>query len=90
MATVENPPAIPQELLAEMQARAERAVQGIRDPEDVRRACERMDRMREELRWKVGETDIAVELIRDARNSGLRGIRPESFGFMRQVPPECR
>jgi hypothetical protein len=68
MATVEKPSAIPHALLAEMQERAERASRGIRDPEDARKACERMDRMREELRQRIGETDLAVELIREARN----------------------
>jgi hypothetical protein len=38
------------------------------DPEAVRKACERMDRMREELRERVGTVDVAVELIHDARN----------------------
>ena len=59
---------IPEELLAEMRERALRAARGIRDEEDVRKACERMDRMREELRERIGETDIAVELIREARD----------------------
>jgi hypothetical protein len=68
MATLGTPPAIPPEILAEMQERAERAARGIRDPEDAQRACERMDRMREELRHRVGETDIAVALIREARS----------------------
>jgi hypothetical protein len=68
MSTLEKPLPISPELLAEMQERAERAAKGIRDPEDARRACERMDRMREELRQKVGELDIAVELIREARD----------------------
>jgi hypothetical protein len=70
MATIDKPSAIPPEILAEMQERAERAAKGIRDPEDMRRACERMDRMREELRQKIGETNIAVELIREAREQG--------------------
>jgi hypothetical protein len=68
MATIERPSAIPPEILAEMQERAERAARGLRDPEDARRACERMDRMREELRQRVGETDIAVALVREARD----------------------
>ena len=59
---------IPDELLAEMRERAFRAARGIRDEEDVRKACERMDRMREELREKIGETDLAVELVREARD----------------------
>jgi len=64
MATAAKPRAIPAELLAEMQERADRAAKGVRDPEDMRRAFERMDRMREAMR----ETNIAVELVREARN----------------------
>jgi hypothetical protein len=40
-----------------------------RDPELVRKACERMDRMREELRARIGTVEVAVELVRDARDS---------------------
>jgi hypothetical protein len=61
-------PAIPDDILTEMSARAIRAASGIRDSDDVRRACERMDRMREELRERIGETELAVELIREARD----------------------
>jgi hypothetical protein len=71
MATIEKPSPIPAEVMAEMQARAERAAKGVRDPEDMRSACERMDRMREELRQEVGETNIAVELICTGRAGGL-------------------
>jgi hypothetical protein len=56
------------ELMAELRAAAERAARGVRDPEVMRQACERMDRMREELRRRAGEMDIAVELIREARD----------------------
>jgi hypothetical protein len=59
---------IPEELLIEMRERALRAARGIRDEDDVRKACERMDRMREELRERIGETQLAVELVREARN----------------------
>ena len=68
METAEKPPAIPSDLLAEMRERADRAAKGIHDPEDARKACERMDRMREEFRQRVGETNIAVGLIREARD----------------------
>lgn len=47
-----------------MRGRADRAARGIRDPEDMRKASERMDRMREAM----PETNIAVELIREARD----------------------
>jgi len=58
---------IPADVMAELRAATERAVRGVRDPEVMRRACERMDRMREELRGRAGEMDIVVELIREAR-----------------------
>ena len=72
MATIDKPSAIPPEILAEMQERAERAAKGERDAEDMRRACERMDRMREDLRQEIGETNLAVELIREARDQERR------------------
>lgn len=43
---------------------------GIRDPERMRKAAERMDRMREEIGKRTGETDLAVQLVREARDSG--------------------
>lgn len=39
-----------------------------RDPEAVRLACERMDRMREEIQKRVGVVDIAVPAIRELRD----------------------
>ncbi len=59
---------IPPELLAEMQEVAERAAKGIRDPEAMRKACARMDRMREEIRKKHGILDIGVPAIRELRD----------------------
>ena len=38
------------------------------DPEAMKRACERMDRMREEMRKRVGEVEVAVSLIRESRD----------------------
>jgi len=51
-----------------MQERAERAAQGVIDPEARKKARERMDRMREEFRRRHGEVNLAVELIREARD----------------------
>ena len=34
----------------------------------MRKACERMDRMREELRRLHGEMNVAVDLIREGRD----------------------
>jgi hypothetical protein len=68
MSTIETPSTIPPELMAELQQRAERVVRGIIDPEARMKARERMDRMREEFRRRHGEVNLAVELIREARD----------------------
>jgi hypothetical protein len=57
-------PPIPPEVMAELEQAVERVLKGIRDPEVMRKAAERMDRMREAMK----ETNIAVELIREARD----------------------
>jgi hypothetical protein len=56
------------DLVQELQATLERAQTGARDPSDMRQAREEMNRLREELRQKIGTVDVAVDLIRDARN----------------------
>ena len=48
---------------------AVRALAGPRDREAMRQATERMDRMREELRQTRGEMNVAVDLIREARDA---------------------
>ena len=63
-----HPVRLTPEVMAELQAAAERAAQGIRDPEAMRQACERMDRAREEMRRKCGERSMAVDLIREVRD----------------------
>ena len=45
-----------------------RLMKGVRDPEAGRKAREEMDLMREETRRRIGIVDIAVGLIREARN----------------------
>jgi hypothetical protein len=59
----------PPELMAEMQQAAERAARGVRDPERMRRSCERMDRIREEIRQKHGVLDIGVPAVRQLRDA---------------------
>ena len=54
--------------LAQMQAAIDRAVRGVRDPASVRSACDRMDRMRDEMRQRVGDVEVAVTLIREGRD----------------------
>ncbi len=46
----------------------ERAMKGIRDPETMRRACEEMDRVREEIFRVHGILDFAVPTIRALRD----------------------
>ncbi len=52
----------------EVLAAVDRVLRGVRDPEAMRHAAERMDRMREEMRQRVGNVDLAVPLIREARD----------------------
>jgi hypothetical protein len=66
MSTIENPAAITVD--PEVQAAIDRVPKGVRDPDAMRRAAERMDRMREEMRQRVGNVDLAVPLIRETRD----------------------
>ena len=45
---------IPPSLMAAIQEAADKAAQGIRDPEEMREAAEEMDRISEEIRQKHG------------------------------------
>jgi hypothetical protein len=69
MATVDQPSAIPSEIMAGLQKAAGDAARGIRDPEMMRKVCERMDRMREETYRKHGLLDIGVPAIRELRDA---------------------
>ena len=68
MTTVEAIPAIPDDVKAELREALDDLAKGIRRREKMNAACERMDRMREENRKLFGEQNIAVELIREARD----------------------
>jgi hypothetical protein len=46
----------------------ERLMGGVRDPEVTRKAFERMDRMREEVRRRNGILNIAVPAVREIRD----------------------
>ncbi len=56
------------ELLAEMEEAAKIAMSNVRDPEVMKKACERMDKMREEIYQKHGILDIGVPAIRELRD----------------------
>jgi hypothetical protein len=58
----------PTTAIDDLHTAVDRLARGIRDPEAMLQACERMDKMREELQSRVGTIDIAVDLIRDARD----------------------
>ena len=66
MATVEKPAVI--NVDPEVQAAIDRALEGVRDPDSMRQAAERMDRMRKEMRTRVGNVNLAVPLIRETRD----------------------
>lgn len=59
---------ISSEIMRELQAAADRAAKGIRDPQAITRACERMDKLREEIWKKHGVLDIAIPAIRELRD----------------------
>lgn len=68
MATTQPNILIPPTIMAELQAAADRAAKGIRDPEIAAKACERMDQMREEIRREHGILDIGLPVIRELRD----------------------
>lgn len=68
MNTTETTPGMSEELRAQWQETIDDLMKGIRRPEKMKSACERMDRMREENRKLFGEQDVAVALIREARD----------------------
>jgi hypothetical protein len=68
MAMTESNSLIPPHVMAELQAAADRGAKGIRDPEIMLKACERMDRLREEIRRRYGILDIGVPAIRELRD----------------------
>ena len=55
--------------MAELREAAAKAAKGLRDPDAARKACERMDRMREKNRQLFGDQDVGVEIIRAMRDS---------------------
>jgi hypothetical protein len=68
MNTTESVPGIPEEVKAQLRQTLDDLVKGIRRPDKMKAACERMDRMREENRKLFGEQNIAADLIRETRD----------------------
>jgi hypothetical protein len=68
MSTTETVSGIPDEVKAQLRQTLDDLVKGIRRPDKMKAACERMDRMREENRKLFGEQNAAVDLIRETRD----------------------
>lgn len=51
--------ASPSKVDADLQEAIRRAMSGVRDSEEMRQACERMDRMREEIRQREASSTSA-------------------------------
>jgi hypothetical protein len=71
MSTAEKTPAIPPELLVELEEAVDEIMKGVRDPEKMDRAAREMDEGREEIRQRLGELNLAVELVREARSDTI-------------------
>jgi hypothetical protein len=50
-----------------LQEAAENASKHIRDQAAMRKACEEMDRIREDVERRLGNVELAVELVREVR-----------------------
>lgn len=55
-------------VIEELHETVRRIQAGIRDPEAAKEAIAILAKEREELRKRIGTVDLAVPLIRDARN----------------------
>lgn len=68
MKTTDPIASIPEDIKAELRQTLDDLAKGIRRPEKMKAAFERMDRMREENRKLFGEQNCAVGLIRGTRD----------------------
>jgi hypothetical protein len=68
MSTTQTEGVIPEGVKAQLRQTLDDLVKGIRRPDKMKAACQRMDRMREENRKGLGEQNIAVALVREARD----------------------
>jgi hypothetical protein len=68
MSSTETSAGIPPELATALDEALRNAMTGNLDPEAMRQACDEQDRLREELRQKVGELNLAVELVGEVRD----------------------
>ncbi len=59
---------IPEELWQKVRQATQIAISNVRDPEVMRQAAERMDRLRQEIYQRQGLLNIAVPYLREARD----------------------
>ncbi|MBC7855944.1 MAG: hypothetical protein IAF94_21150 [Pirellulaceae bacterium] len=52
----------------ELQDAAENASRRVRDRSAMRKACEEMDRIRNDVKRRLGSIEVAVDLVREARD----------------------
>ena len=90
MNSIEAISGIPEEIKAQLRQTLDDLVKGIRRPDKMKTACERMDRMREQNRRLFGDQNIAVDLIREARNRSRNTLStaawPSSGFFPKPTP----
>ncbi len=63
-----NAEPIPEQYWEELDRAWQRALSNVRDPEVMRQAAERMDRLREQIYKREGLLDIAVPFLRESRD----------------------
>jgi hypothetical protein len=68
MSAATTVPGIPDEVKVQLRQTLDGLMSGVRRPDRMKAACERMDRMREANRTLFGEQSIAVDLIRETRD----------------------
>jgi hypothetical protein len=59
---------VTKEMLDELERSIEIACSNVRDPEVMRQAAERMDRLAQEIYEREGLLDVAVPLMRESRD----------------------
>jgi hypothetical protein len=59
---------VTKEMLDELEKSIEIAYSNVRDPEVMRQAAERMDRLREQIFQGKDPVDLAVPLVRESRD----------------------
>jgi succinate dehydrogenase/fumarate reductase flavoprotein subunit len=68
MSITTNTGEMPAEVKRQLQQTLADLSSGVRDADKMKAACRRMDQMREENRRLLGEQNIVVELVREARD----------------------